>query len=102
MKTLRVYQYLGFVMGLQIAMETRMNMLIPAVITSPSSFLVVTSLCTVLGNWTCRGDELQCDSGKPVCVPSYAVCDGIRDCMNGTDENSNLCGENNDLVCKFC
>ena len=60
------------------------------------------SLFNQLDTWRCQIEELQCGSGKPVCVPSYAVCDGIRDCVNGTDEDSNLCGEKNYLKYKFC
>ena len=47
----------------------------------------------LLGTRTCQHDELQCGGGKPVCVPSSAVCNRIHDCENGTDEDSKLCSE---------
>ena len=51
------------------------------------------SLFNQLDTWRCQIEELQCGSGTPVCVSSYAVCDGIEDCIDGKDEDAELCGE---------
>ncbi|KAK8399426.1 hypothetical protein O3P69_003489 [Scylla paramamosain] len=34
----------------------------------------------------CRGDQFQCGSGD--CIPQFYVCDGPRDCRDGSDEDS--------------
>ncbi|XP_071556851.1 modular serine protease [Temnothorax nylanderi] len=37
----------------------------------------------------CRENEFKCDNGQ--CISSTAVCDGTRNCADGSDETSKLC-----------
>lgn len=39
--------------------------------------------------YICAADEYTCDSGE--CVQLTMVCDGIRQCADGTDEGSYCC-----------
>jgi hypothetical protein len=36
----------------------------------------------------CGGNEFQCGMADPQCISALEVCDGIRDCRNGMDENN--------------
>jgi len=38
----------------------------------------------------CRDDSFQCGGNDPQCVNNLLVCDGLRDCRNGADEED--CG----------
>ncbi|KAI4480244.1 hypothetical protein M0804_010242 [Polistes exclamans] len=38
----------------------------------------------------CRKDEFTCDNERQ-CVPINKICDGIRHCRDGSDENSEMC-----------
>ena len=35
----------------------------------------------------------QCGNGTPVCISPHAICDGVKDCSDGKDEESELCGK---------
>ena len=39
----------------------------------------------------CRDDSSQSGGNDPQCVNNLLVCDGLRDCRNGADEED--CGE---------
>ena len=39
----------------------------------------------------CGKREFQCGSGDPQCVSALFVCDGVKDCRNGHDEEN--CGK---------
>ena len=40
---------------------------------------------------TCAEDEFRCGNGE--CVGSSAVCDFRFDCIDGSDESTDACGE---------
>lgn len=42
-------------------------------------------------NTTCDADQRACDSGQ--CVPEAFFCDCVVDCIDGSDESENNCGE---------
>ena len=42
----------------------------------------------------CDYYEFECPDGY--CIPDFYVCDGISDCVNGTDEEYCICYYNND------
>lgn len=37
--------------------------------------------------------EFKCGDKNRCCLPYYLVCDGSKDCDNGHDESSEICGE---------
>ena len=48
----------------------------------------------VLGTIICKADEFNCAKGVPSCIPKNWVCDGEQECLDGRDEEMDLCGEN--------
>lgn len=40
---------------------------------------------------TCPDKEVSCRGDWPECVHHLLVCDGVKDCHNGNDENEKLC-----------
>ena len=44
-------------------------------------------------NWSCHPNELRCGIGTPVCISPHVICDGVDDCSDGKDEESQLCGK---------
>ena len=40
-------------------------------------------------NLRCRDDQFRCDSNR--CITRYWVCDGDKDCSDGTDEDPKEC-----------
>ena len=47
------------------------------------------------GTWNCREGEFKCFRGYPACVTSTRICDGIKQCADGSDESQ--CGLLEDL-----
>ena len=37
----------------------------------------------------CETDEFICDNGQ--CITKYWTCDGVPDCLDGTDEEETTC-----------
>ena len=46
-----------------------------------------------LGKWNCIEDQFQCRHTDPRCVSLTQVCNDHKDCLDGSDEASQLCGE---------
>lgn len=44
--------------------------------------------CIILGQ-TCKDTEFKCKSGS--CIPNTWRCDGDDDCVDGADEDVNIC-----------
>ena len=44
---------------------------------------------------TCTKEEFGCSNGVPHCIPKTWVCDGDRECTDGSDEELGQCGKNN-------
>ena len=40
--------------------------------------------------WRCREEGFQCHMGNPTCINSTLLCDGHKQCSDGSDEGS--CG----------
>ena len=40
----------------------------------------------------CQPDQFACDANQLDCVSNDAVCDGVKDCPNGMDEDPEKCG----------
>ena len=40
----------------------------------------------------CKAGEMKCFADK-LCLPNDYICDGIKDCSDGSDERSEICGE---------
>ena len=38
----------------------------------------------------CPADEKKCDDG--ICLPSDKFCNGVEECLDGSDENFQNCG----------
>ena len=38
---------------------------------------------------TCESGDFLCDNGQ--CITKYWVCDGLADCLDGTDEEERTC-----------
>ena len=47
---------------------------------------------TCLHNVDCTNDEFTCKSGK--CIPLLTVCDDVKDCPDGDDEENCDCARN--------
>ena len=45
---------------------------------------------SIAGNWNCRESEFKCFRGHPACLTSTRICDGIKQCADGSDESQ--CG----------
>lgn len=48
--------------------------------------------CTVINN-ACKEPYFNCGDKQQLCIPRFLLCDGIKDCPSGSDENSATCGE---------
>lgn len=40
---------------------------------------------------TCIANEFRCKHNSGQCVPRSLVCDGIKECADGSDEDSAMC-----------
>lgn len=55
--------------------------------------IIENSVSYLEGN-VCKDSEFQCDRGgqfKRQCVSELLACDGVKDCLNGRDEDQTLC-----------
>lgn len=41
----------------------------------------------------CHSGEVQCGGSVPECISPLFVCDGVKDCKNGRDENPHVCSD---------
>ena len=41
----------------------------------------------------CTTDTFKCMNGIPACIPTSWVCDGHHECLDGSDESPDICGE---------
>ena len=41
----------------------------------------------------CDSTSFNCTKGSPKCIPATWVCDGQEECIDGGDEDPELCGE---------
>jgi len=46
-----------------------------------------------LGVQNCAKNEVSCGGDYPECVHNLLVCDGIKDCHNGNDEDEKVCDD---------
>ena len=66
---------------------------------SMSGAVSIYSLCKSVGNYAeeqCEETPLHkfnCINGTPPYIPSSWVCDGERECVDGSDESETLCGK---------
>ena len=61
-----------------------------------SLYYFVTNLMTLhfpLAKWSCDEKQFQCGKNDPKCITMVQVCNGNRDCSDGSDELPQLCGE---------
>ena len=47
----------------------------------------------VISDIECTSQTFKCMDGIPACIPSSWVCDGHRECLDGSDESPDICGE---------
>eukprot|EP00245_Coleochaete_scutata_P017465 TRINITY_DN8569_c1_g1_i2.p1 TRINITY_DN8569_c1_g1~~TRINITY_DN8569_c1_g1_i2.p1 ORF type:complete len:673 (-),score=112.13 TRINITY_DN8569_c1_g1_i2:314-2332(-) len=74
----------------------------PSLAAAAAMFAVFLTLsCGILGAsgatvpFYCRLNEVQCPSGIKSCVLALGICNGVKDCPDGSDENAALCKKYN-------
>ena len=43
----------------------------------------------------CNSTYFKCTKAVPECIPFSWVCDGEKECFDGSDEDKNICGKVN-------
>ena len=91
------YPGFGFVMVMQIVPMVAMRLQNYVVSYQTYLFMISYTLKVVLkclikypGQWRCHEEGFKCIRGNPSCINSTLLCDGLKQCSDGSDEES--CG----------
>ena len=52
-------------------------------------------------NITCTTEDFNCATGAPSCIPKTWVCDGEKECTDGSDEEHELCSEKHLILLRY-